>query len=149
MKRYLIIIFYLALSDLTQANNNSIQPTIPLFVTDLDTYRVRDEIIRVVTAYETYSPMVYIERIKTPDFMLLEQFTVNSLTLSTGNKNEKILTFEDISGVFIEKMEMKNTTLSILFDYIPARGSSFLVDCTIFIGEKEFEPMQCTRKERP
>lgn len=147
MKNILFISLALCIS-CAQANKEALQPAIPLFVAELDTYRVRDEIIRIVTAYETHSPMVYIERIKTPDFVLLEQFTVNSITLSTGNKNEKILDFDNISGVFIEKIDMKNTTLSILFDYIPARGSGFLVDCTIFIGEKEFEPMQCTRKER-
>jgi hypothetical protein len=71
--------------------------------------------------------------------------TIDSLTLDTCD----ILSFENISGVFAEKIDIKGTNLTILFEYFPARGSSFLVECTIPIGEKTFEPMQCLRKERP
>jgi len=144
MKNILFIALTLCIS-CALANKAIPKPVIPLFVADLDTYRVRDEIIRVVTAYETHSPMIYIERIKTPDFKLLEQLTINSLTLING----QTLTFKNISGVFIERIEMDDTTLSILYDYIPAKGSGFLVDCTIFIGEKKFDPMQCSRQKRP
>jgi len=98
MKRYLIIIFYLALSNLAQANNKNIQPAIPLSVDSIETHRVREEMIRIITHNSAFLPRIDIERIATPELKLLERYIIDSLTL----KNGKILDFNDdkVAGVF-------------------------------------------------
>ncbi len=130
-----------------KADTKEINAVVPLSVFKVYGYRVREEIIRITTLFGDSDALVHIDRIATPKFKLLESLPIDSITLNTGEH----LTFDGdvIAGAFISKVTVKDTTLHLPFEYFPATGDSFFVDCTIEIGETQFSPMDCIRKERP
>lgn len=147
MNRYFIILISIFFIACTEANIEVEKSSTPLSVNSIETHRVREEMIRIIVHNSAFLPRIDIERIATPELKLLERYIIDSLIL----KNGKVLDFNDdkVAGVFSNKITIKDMEIHIPFEYFPARGSSFLVDCSIFIGEQEFEPMQCTRKDRP
>ncbi len=144
MKKILLLIS--ALTFISCVNATSLQSSMPLSINDIHVERVRNEIIRVIKYNTSILPRIDIERIATPKLKLLELKVIDSITLTTG---EKLPFNDEISGVFSNKITIKDTTIHIPFEYFPARGDSFLVDCKIEIEETRFSPMNCVRKERP
>ncbi|MGH1485985.1 MAG: hypothetical protein ACRBCI_07155 [Cellvibrionaceae bacterium] len=142
-KLYLFLLIILSVS-CAQADNVKKQPHIPLAVAELDSFRIGNEIVRVIRSYPDYSPVIYIERIATPEFALLESLAVNSVTLKNG---EQLSFTKNISGVYADKVVMKDKTLHIAFEYFPEKGNGFLINCTLAVSAKSFSNMECIRQK--
>ncbi len=145
MSKFFLLVSVLLCVSCVQANPPVIKSSIPLSVDTVEVHRVREQLIRIIVHNPAFLTQIEIERLVTPELKLLEKQTISSITLNTG---EKLSFTDNVTGVYSKEISIDGTDISIPFEYFPARGQGVLVDCTLEIGETQFSPMDCVRKDR-
>ncbi len=146
MSKFFLLISALFCTSCLQAGSVPLKSSMPLSVDTVEVHRVREQLIRIIVHNPAFLTQIEIERLATPELKLLEKQIINSITLNTGKK----LSFTDsVTGVYSKEITIDGTSINIPFEYFPARGQGFLVNCTIEVGEVQFSTMDCSRKEMP
>jgi|SRR5690554_1246357 hypothetical protein len=115
---------------------------VPHSVDQVETYRVGEDLIRIIRHNMEMLPQIDIERLSTPEVGLLESISIDSIVLKGEERK-----FSQSSGVFIEAIEIDGRTIKIELNYYPDDESSFVVLCEVLIKEKSFEAPVCIKKQ--
>lgn len=121
------------------ANAAEAEPSVPLSVSGVSTFRMGENLVRVILHNMELKPQVEVELIEVPGMeRLLDRAVINKLTLG-----KEVLVFSESSGVFVEEVQEVDGALQVIFDYYYPRGGSALIQCRIPIQKAAIGRPDC------
>ena len=116
----------------------------------VETYRVDESLIRIIEhnlevgPVET-TPLLEIERFKTPEVKLAEVIRVNNIKVG-----KKTFDFQDTAGVFIETLDLNDDTIVFTVEFFYRRsGGSEMIKCKVSSNNNKLGPLNCRIIHKP
>lgn len=117
----LLLAFTLGCSSPSREGGGS---SLPPSVDRVETFRVGEQLVRVLVHNMEIEPKLGLELLATPSAKLLDAKTLSQITL-----NNEVLDFANSSGVFVEGVEAVDSGVQVTFDYFYLEGGSDLIQC--------------------
>lgn len=114
---------------------------VPLSVDKVETYRVAENLIRVVRHNMELMPKIDLEMLSTPSVELVDAVSIHAITV-----DGEMLDFAESNGVFIEGVQAQDSTITIELDYYYADGGSDLITCLIAVKQDSFGKPRCRKQ---
>lgn len=115
---------------------------VPSSVSSVETYRVRDILVRLIIHNMEINPVIEVDTINRSDYEINDVFRVSSISLD----NEK-LDFNQSAGVFVEEYGERDNKVFFVLDYFYLHGGgSVLVDCEVSFEKEKILPPECRVK---
>ena len=115
---------------------------LPASIDKVQTYRVNDFLVRFVMHNMEVNPIVEIDKISTPEYMVIDSLKIKSVIVG----NEKLI-FNESSGVFVESFSSKNNDIFFSLEYFYLEGGSNYIDCVISFDEGLISAPKCGYKD--
>jgi len=115
---------------------------LPASIDKVETYRVNDFLVRVVKHNMEVNPILEIDTISTPEFIVTDSIKIKSVTVG----NEELI-FNGSSGVFVESFSLKNHEVFFSLEYFYLDGGSNYVDCVVSFNEGLISAPKCGYKD--
>ena len=103
---------------------------------------VNNHLVRVIQHNMELEPLLQFEIMERPDFHVIRRLDIREVPFE-----ERVLKFNEGSGAYIEKVELKKKSIEIQVDYYYLKAGSVLLDCRLTVENNQFTPLTC--KEHP
>lgn len=116
---------------------------IPLSVDGIETHRVGDNLVRIISYNTEMEPKLEIELLATPKLKLKKKLVINKVKL-----NNEVIDFTDSAGVFISDFQLKDEAVTFSVDYFYRKGSGELImSCSVSAKNNDLSTPVCMEKE--
>lgn len=122
----------------TSLSNGPADSSLPSSVDRVETFRVNEQLVRVIVHNMELQPKLGLELMATPSGKLLD-----STTLTQTKINGELLDFAQSSGVFVESVEAADSGVKVTFDYFYLRGGSAIITCYLAVQTGYFGEPDC------
>ncbi|MGR5150114.1 hypothetical protein ACQKP8_26660 [Photobacterium alginatilyticum] len=133
MNKMFFIIFTTLFFVDVQASN------IPSSINMVKTYRYEDNIIRIIKNNMEIKPEIEIEKFSTPDYKLVDNIVIDHVEV-----NGNMLGFQNVSGVFVESIDLVEDNIKFVLDYYFLHGRSEIIVCNLSVSSEVFGEPNCS-----
>lgn len=136
--KILALILSLVIISCTATAQTKQSSGVPLSINKIETYRIKNQVVRIIKHNMEINPKIELELIKTPELTIQDYLVIASV--KTPNRE---YIFKKSDGVFVEALDVDGDEIQITFEYYVPKGSTIALNCKIIVSEKAFEPTQC------
>jgi len=115
--------------------------TLPTSINEVQTYRMGENLIRVIRHNMEVEPRFDIELLSTPDFKVIDNLSVQQITA-----DGEPLSFSESQGVFVEDFGIEGASVFVKFDYFYLHSGSDLILCSVEIEKEALGKLVCNKK---
>jgi hypothetical protein len=115
-------------------------PIISASIDHVETYRVDNNLVRIIRYNMELEPKIQFEIFSTPDMKL-----INSLALTGITLDSKYLNFSNADGAYIESIKVENNIIVVELEYFYSGGSSALITCKLAVAKANFQALECAK----
>jgi hypothetical protein len=113
---------------------------VPVSINKIETHRVNDYLIRILKHNMELEPKVVLELFQPPEMNLKDYLSITSVKTA-----ERLYSFKESDGVFVEDIKVNKGTVEITFEYYVPKSDAIRLDCKIPTSGKGFDPIACSR----
>ena len=113
---------------------------VPVSINKIETHRVNDYLIRIVKHNMELEPKVELELFQPPEMNLKDYLSITSVKTA-----ERLYSFKESDGVFVEDIKVNKGTVEITFEYYVPKSEPVRLECKIPTSIKGFAPIACSK----
>lgn len=136
MKRILLLLSLLSIMACSHA-----VPEIPLNISEIKTYRVSDNLVRVIRYNMELEAKLIFQLIGTPGRTLLDTSVITGIPF-----NGAVIEFNDSQGSYIESFSVTDNVALFQVEIFPNDGGSDLYNCKINIEKDTLGQTLCKKE---
>ena len=111
---------------------------IPSSVNKIDTFRVNNNLVRVIKHNMELAPILEFELFHPPEMKQLDYLKIEGVTVSG-----RYYDFKKSEGVFIDSIELMGSTIDFKIDYYVPKGSEIIIECKLLVSEAKLSQATC------
>lgn len=113
---------------------------VPVSINKIETHRVNDYLIRIIKHNMELEPKVELELFQPPEMNLKDYLSIVSVKTA-----ERLYSFKESDGVFVEDIKVNKGTVEITFEYYAPKSEAIRLECKIPTSAKGFAPIACSK----
>jgi len=114
---------------------------LPFSIDTVETYRIGEQLIRVVRYNMEVKPELRLEVINPIERSLQQAVSIKAFTL-----DGRVYDFVKSDGVFVESVDVSEKQVKIVFEYNIPKSKALLAECVVPILSGRLDVMACTKR---